>query len=363
MEKLHALVVTAAGVCATLASCHAVASPAGGESSATTTSAARSLRLPATFVGSLPCADCESVRWHLDLWLDQAYHLRRSWVGRDLERDELGRWRVDPGRNALVLYGAAEMPLQFDILAPDRLRLLDTVGGPIQSTLAYELVSDGTLRPVELKLTLGGEMTYIADAARFTECLTGRSYPMAMEGDFVKLERAYRAVVEAPGARLYVTFDGSIVDRPRVDRDGVERTVVVTRFSNAWPGQRCERARANAALSNTYWRIVRLGDVPVSAHEGHREPHVILRGGDGRTSYSATVGCNPLAGTYSVDGHAIRFAPSATTLVSCPPPLDVLERTLGATLAMTASWSINAGTLEFFDAAGQPLALFEAVYL
>jgi len=54
---------------------------------------AHGLRLPATFTGTLPCADCEGIAHHLDLWPNQAYHLRREWLGRegDAVRDEIGR--------------------------------------------------------------------------------------------------------------------------------------------------------------------------------------------------------------------------------------------------------------------------------
>jgi copper homeostasis protein (lipoprotein) len=324
---------------------------------------ARQLRLPATFTGDLPCSDCAMVRYHLDLWPDNGYQMRRVWVGRDLERDEIGGWSLDPGGNGLILYGAGEMPLRFEIIAPDRLRLVDTIGGPVASGPTHELKSDGQLHLADLTLTLGGEMTYMADAASFTECMTGRRYPIAMEGDFVKLERAYVAAVAAPGAKLYVSFDGSIIDRPKMEGEGVERTVVVNRFINVWPGEQCERARAHASLSNTYWRIVRLGGDAVRAAEGHREPHLVLREGDGRRDYSATVGCNKLAGDYSVDAESISFRPAASTAAPCAPPLAAMERSLAAMLAKAESWRITASTMEFFDAAGQPVALFEAVYL
>ncbi|MGD8511510.1 MAG: YbaY family lipoprotein, partial [Gammaproteobacteria bacterium] len=38
------------------------------------------LRLPATFRGTLPCADCPGVSHHLDLWPDRVFHLRREWL-------------------------------------------------------------------------------------------------------------------------------------------------------------------------------------------------------------------------------------------------------------------------------------------
>ncbi len=324
---------------------------------------AHGLRLPATFRGDLPCADCQAIRYHLDLWPDQVFHLRREWLGKNLVRDEVGRWRVDPARQALILHGGGEMPLQFEVKAVGRLRKLDIEGAPIESALPYELVSDGTLAPTDLSLPLGGEMVYLADAARFTECLTGRSYPIAQEGDFVKMQRAYLKDVKEPGARLYVTFEGVITDRPRMEGSGVERSVVVSRFINAWPNQKCEQARADASLTNTYWRINSIDGHPVSPTHGRREPHLLLRRGDQPQTYAATVGCNQLVGSYTLAGESIVFTRAAATLMACPPPLDTLEKRLGEALVRTRRWQINANTLEFMDETGSQIALFEAVYL
>jgi heat shock protein HslJ len=324
--------------------------------------APRELGLPATFRGDLPCADCEAVRHHLDVWPDGVFHLRREWVGRDLVRDEIGRWQVDPGSDAIALHSGAERPLRFEIEDPDRLRLLDVHGRPIVSTLPYALASDGVLSPIEPMLLLGGEMRYVADAPRFTECLTGRSYPMAKEGDYPDAERAYLAERVEPGAALYLTVEGSIAPRPKADGTGLEPGVVVRRFVGAWPGERCERAMADAALTNTYWRITRLGDAPVSAFEGRREPHLVLRSDGGRHTYVATAGCNRLVGAYAVDGELIAIAIPPATRTACPPPLDALERALTDTLERAARWQIRGNTLELADRFGNPLALFAAVH-
>jgi hypothetical protein len=61
----------------------------------------------------------------------------------------------------------------------------------------------------------------------------------SQEGDFVKMQRAYLKETSEQGARLYVTFEGLIADRPRIESDGIERTVVVRRFIGAWPKQKC----------------------------------------------------------------------------------------------------------------------------
>lgn len=323
---------------------------------------AHRLELPASFVGTLLCADCEGIKTQIDLWPDQVAHGHQEWVGRSMTRDFIGRWRVDPSRSALVIDTGAEATMQLEIEGPNTLRLLDTAGKPIQSTLGYELVSDGTIRPVDLSLPLGGEMTYLADAARITLCATGRSYPIAMEAEFPRAQAAYRGAAKQPGAPMYVTFDGSIVQRPKMEGSGTETSVVIRRFVNVWPGQKCERAMADASLVDTYWRIVRLGETPVTAAEGRREPHLVLQQDAAGTRYRATVGCNQLVGGATVAAQGLTFTAGASTLVACPPPLDQLERSLGEVLGKTRRYQLHAQTLELQNSAGKPLALLEAVY-
>jgi len=96
----------------------------------------------------------------------------------------------------------------------------------------------------ERTLPFAGEMRYMADAALFTDCQTGRSYPIAMEADYVRMERAYLDVAGEPGGPLYVTFEGFIAPRPKMEGDGLEPTVVVEHFINVWPGRKCERDAA-----------------------------------------------------------------------------------------------------------------------
>jgi uncharacterized lipoprotein YbaY/heat shock protein HslJ len=211
---------------------------------------------------------------------------------------------------------------------------------------------------------MGGEMTYMADAARFTDCQSGQSYPIAMEADFVKTQRTYMDRVSSPGAKLYVTFEGSLADRPRMEGGGTERTVVVSSFIDAWPNQNCERSRTNASLANMYWRVTQLAGDPVAPPTGaQREPQLILRDASGKQTYSATVGCNSMSGSYSVNGQEITFASGASTLMACPPPLDKLELQLRTAINGIRRWRIVGNTLELRDDSGARLALFEATPL
>lgn len=208
---------------------------------------------------------------------------------------------------------------------------------------------------------LSGMFVYLADAARLTECHTDRSYPVAMEGDFRRLERAYLQSRRAPGQPLMVTFEGSLVERPRMEGEGTETTAVVERFINVWPGELCERNRVDATLTNTYWRIVKFGDEAVAAANRQREPHMILR--DDGMRFNATVGCNQMIGGYEVRGDELTFKAAASTMMACLPPLDQLEHRLAEMLSKTRRWHIAGQFLELSDAEGKPLALFQSVYM
>ncbi|MFO1058317.1 MAG: META domain-containing protein [Dongiaceae bacterium] len=233
---------------------------------------------------------------------------------------------------------------------------------PAVLVLALAALSPPPAPAADLPPVLAGELTFLADAARFSDCATGRAYPVAMEGDFASLETGYRRAASAPGAPLYVTFEGAVAERPRADGGGTEPTILVGRFVAAWPQERCERARAPAALENTYWRIVRLGAIEPGAAGGRREPHLILGAGGKPGRFSATVGCNQMAGGYRIAGDAVAFTGAASTRMACPPPLDEAERYLAEALAAAARWRIVGNTLELLDTAGNGVALLEAVY-
>ena len=124
-------------------------------------------------------------------------------------------------------------------------------------------------------------LTYVADEARFTECLTGRDYPLVQDGDYEALEHAYLAA----GAEAGRADHGELRRRHRA---GARRTTAAAPVPRCWSSAssgsgraRPASARSDAAtLTNTYWKILRLGETEVAPGEGRREPNLILREGD-----------------------------------------------------------------------------------
>ncbi|MGI1663120.1 YbaY family lipoprotein [Palleronia sp. KMU-117] len=319
------------------------------------------LDLPASFTGDLPCADCEAIRHHLDLWPDQGFHLRRVWIGgaAPLVRDHVGHWSLDPARNALVLWTGGDARLEFAITDAGALRLLDQDGQPIVSDLPYELTSLGRLDPIDIALPMIGAFTHFADAASFVDCRSGRRFPVAMEGDYLALERAYMDARAEPMAPVVATIDGQVTIREGME-GGPVQTVTVDRFDALWPGLSCERARADASFDNTYWRIHWLDGTTLDGVPGTREPHVVFR----PDAYGATVGCNRINGGYERTGETgLRLLPGAMTRMACPPPLDEWERRLVEVFGRVTSLRILGPTLALLDDDGAVIARLEAVYL
>src|SRR5262245_47459923 len=71
--------------------------------------------LPVTFVGDLPCADCPGIRYQLELFPDQAYFRRRTYLGQgeDASVDDIGSWTMASEQHTLVLFGGREAPVRF----------------------------------------------------------------------------------------------------------------------------------------------------------------------------------------------------------------------------------------------------------
>lgn len=102
---------------------------------------------------------------------------------------------------------------------------------------------------------MSGLFRYMADAARFQECLTGRSVAVAMEADHPALEAAYLAARAEPGASVLVKVEGRFAERPKMEGDGNEAMLVVDRFLGIEEGKNCPMADADLRKTPTGgWR-------------------------------------------------------------------------------------------------------------
>jgi copper homeostasis protein (lipoprotein) len=311
--------------------------------------------LPATFVGTLPCADCPGINYQLNLFPDRVFVARSTYQGRDVAVDDIGRWVLSSDGRVVVLKGANDRPVMFAIWDDDTLVMLDAEGDEIESTLDYAIRRSVSMGLIEPRLNLSGMYRYIADAGTFTECTTGWGLLVAEKRDSETLETAYARRRQQPGEELKARVDGRLVVRPHPDAGVEQRMLVVERFIDMTPGETCDAPFSALTLDNTYWRATQLEGQPVPPSQPGGQAYLIFEAG-GRVSGSD--GCNRMAGAYDLSHDSISFGPMAATRMACSGTADI-ERAFGNAVANASFWRILGDRLELYDANGVRLARFE----
>jgi len=214
--------------------------------------------------------------------------------------------------------------------------------------------------PVEPPRRMIGEFAYFADAATFTECGNEDTYPVAMEGEYANAERAYLNARPEPMAPTVVVLDGKIAEREGME-GGMRDMLVIDRLAGFVPGLTCESAMADSDVENTYWRILSLRGATLAGAEGRREPHIILRRGEG--AFTSTIGCNTVNGSYSLEVSSLKLEAGPMTMMACPPPLDEIERAWTEGIALVSEVIVTGPTMELRTAEGETVAFLEDVAL
>lgn len=211
-------------------------------------------------------------------------------------------------------------------------------------------------RPTDLR----GMFTYLADAASFEDCATGQRYPVATEGDYLSLERAYVATRRFAAEPLLVLVRGTLSPRPGMEGDRTLTHLVVTEYVTAYPGETCGNSLADESLEDMYWKLTRLEGEPIERVDGQREPHLVLHSGEQRLAGSG--GCNRLMGSYELRDDTLTFGGVATSRMACPTGMEQEQRFLSV-LSDVRFWRIEGSHLELLGPAREILARLEATPL
>jgi copper homeostasis protein (lipoprotein) len=258
----------------------------------------------------------------------------------------------------LILKGGREALVKFSVKSAEAILKLDLDGREIQSELNYNLARAGQFEFFEVKASMRGMYSYMADAGIFSECLTGRKFPVAQESDNAALEVAYLQARQQPGEALLINFEGKIVRRPAMEGEREQEVMVVDHFNNVWPGETCAPQSPLPRLEQTYWKLVELSGKSIAAEAGTREAYLQLSPGE--AAAGGSTGCNRMTGKYELDGQNLHFSKMATTRMACPEVLMAQESAFLKALEAVAVWRISGDQLELKNAAGVVLARFEA---
>ena len=319
--------------------------------------------LPATFVGTLPCADCEGIRYQLNLFADDSFFLRMTYLGRKAEPlDDIGSWALSSDRRVLVLKGRADRPELFAVQSPTVLRKLDMEGLPIAGRAPSELTRASEFRPVDVKLAVRGQYLKAGNVGAFVDCSTGQLWQVPANGAAVaELDRAYAAAKPAPGTSVLADVEGVVALKPRTAGEGVRDTLTVQKFVRVQRGQSCAPRFGTAPLAGSFWRLTNIGGRAVPAvADPRRQPSLTFQAPTGRTpgQYSGSTGCNRLIGTYDAVNARLAMT-GGGTLIACKDEAAA-ETAFLAALKATRTYRITGHVLELFDESGARVARFES---
>jgi putative lipoprotein len=121
------------------------------------------------------------------------------------------------------------------------------------------------------------------------------------------------------------------------------------------------QGKAQASLTNTYWKLMTLAGKPADIGAGGRELRLQLVEKD--TRYHGFSGCNNYNGGYSLKpGNGLELGPAAGTRKACMEGMEQ-EHAYLQMLDRVSSYAIEGESLRLLDADGAELATFESRYM
>lgn len=175
-----------------------------------------------SYQGVLPCADCSGLDTSLFLDSDGTFVLKEIYRGSkegDQTFAEYGKWARTADK--LVLTNGQGEKRYFQPVGKN-LVMLDQQGLPIQSKLNYQLEPSEQSLP-KTPMPLSGMYKYFADAALFTDCATGKTFPVENN---IALEKGYLNARKNAGEPVFLTLNGHFDIRPSMEEGQSDKTLI-----------------------------------------------------------------------------------------------------------------------------------------
>lgn len=175
-----------------------------------------------SYSGVVPCADCSGINVSLFLQQDGTYVMQETYQGAksgDHAIASYGKWARTADK--LVLTDSKGEKRYFHPQG-ENLAMLDTHGQPIVSQFNYVLKPTQQDMP-KTPMVLTGMVQYSADVALFSDCATGKVFPVAANKT---LEQGYLAARKKPNELVFVSMDGHFIVEPSTEDGAMQKTVV-----------------------------------------------------------------------------------------------------------------------------------------
>ncbi len=275
---------------------------------------------------------------------------------------QMGRWQFDKNSNQLKLISENSFkPIIFHLVDSETLEV--KLANDI-ITLDEEYKASSSAAAIFPKLTLSGMYQYMADSARFSECVSGIHLPVMFNQDHLALEQAYTAKARQPGEPLFVKIEASIIQQKDIEEHSSRVFVQVDKFLELSESKKCADTDKQASFYNTYWRLKQMaGKAFLVAGKGSRDVFLQFMNTLGKaTSFRGATGCNMIAGEYKTQANQLNIAlkPIISTMMSCSAAES--ESQFLSLLPKIYYYQITGHSLNLYDKDKKKLAQFEAIY-
>lgn len=282
---------------------------------------------------------------------DSVYLLRREYKGSGEVADKTttvhGRWRVSDDGRVLYLFSGAKREASFTILPNDSLRMRDQADQEIASEQTYTIARAGGLDPIRDVLELAGYFSHSTAGDFYTDCLAGRTIPVAKEGAYEALVSGYDAASGTPGEAILVSLLGRLEWRPKADGKGNERVLAVESVTRFWRNRRCGDELPIFKLESGIWDLVELHGALVNVRGTVQRPSMEFRPGESKVvGFGA---CNRFTAGYEADRETLRIGPAAATKMACGDDGGTLESSFFLMLGRVKRYEVNGPTLHLYD--------------
>ncbi|MGL5454866.1 MAG: envelope stress response activation lipoprotein NlpE [Citrobacter telavivensis] len=185
--------------------------------------------------GILPCADCEGIETSLFLEKDGTWVMNERYQGVREEPSSFasyGTWTRTADKLVLT---DSQGEKSYYRAKGEALEMLDREGNPIESQFNYTLAPVKSSLPVT-PMAMRGMYFYMADAATFTDCATGKRVSVASNAE---LERGYLAARGASEKPVLLSVEGHFTLEANPDTHEPVKTLMADKEIKFIPGKSC----------------------------------------------------------------------------------------------------------------------------
>ncbi|HAW91995.1 MULTISPECIES: META domain-containing protein [unclassified Arsukibacterium] len=287
-----------------------------------------------SFSGTLPCADCPGIQYHLNLYRDGRFEVRQEY----LERGEIniikGIWLLEK-RNLHLVNQQHTLPA-FYFSNNNQLAMLDLAGKPISSALNYQLKRIADFSKLDTRQPMLGLYFLNDNNATFTLCQTGESLPVANTQHHLPMMRHYQRDERLQNNAVIAT----LVGRKQDNAEG-ETQLLIEKFEQFWPNAVCPDPYAPGQIQGIVWRAEKLAGRYVPQQLNVRMLF------DSQDRLYGFAGCNSFNGSYKQQSNRLNVAGLASTQKFCSDSSQ-FEQQFTSSLQAADRAEVNGNKLQLF---------------